>query len=71
MSKLAISGIVVAVLGLPVSASAGHLRHPSSCVSVSEMVACGKHGVKGNRAQFVAAITRPVGKHPFLWQLAH
>jgi hypothetical protein len=70
MSKLAIIGLV-AVLGLPVSVSAGHLRHRPSCVSVSEMVSCGKQGVKGNRAQFVAAITRPVENTAFLRQLPH
>jgi hypothetical protein len=71
MSKLAIIGLVVTVLGLPVSASAGHLRHRSSCVSVSEMASCGKQGVRGNRAQFVAAITRPVENTAFLRQLPH
>jgi hypothetical protein len=30
-----------------------------------------KHGVKGNRAQFVAAVTRPVEHDAFLSQLAH
>jgi len=71
MSKLTIVGLFVAVLGLPVSASAGHPRHGPACVSVSEMVSCGKQGVKGNRAQFVAAITRPVENTTFLRQLAH
>jgi hypothetical protein len=69
MSKPAIIGLAVALLGIPVSASAGQVRHTYSCYS--EMVSCGKQGVKGNRAQFVAAITQPVEKHPFLWQLAH
>jgi hypothetical protein len=71
MSKLVIIGLAVAVLGTPITASAGHLRHSAACGSLSEMVSCGKQGVKGSRAQFVAATTRPVGKHPFLWQLAH
>jgi hypothetical protein len=71
MSKLAIIGLVVAVLGMPISASAGHLRHTHSCVSLSEVVSCGKQGVKGNRAQFVAAIARPVENSAFLHQLAH
>jgi hypothetical protein len=72
MSKLAIVGLAAAVLGMPISASASHLRHSHSCVSYSEMVSCGKQGVKGNRAQFVAAITRPVGgTTPFLWELPH
>jgi hypothetical protein len=71
MSKLTIIGLVAAVLGMPVSASAGHVRHRDACSSLSEMVSCGKQGVKGNRAQFVAAITRPVEGSAFLWQLAH
>jgi hypothetical protein len=70
VSKLMIIGFVAAALSMPIAASAGHPRH-QGCSSASEMVACGKQGVKGNRAQFVAAITRPVGNNAFLWQLAH
>jgi len=61
---------------------AGHVRHqPGSCYTgsawqkrqggISEMVSCGKQGLKGNREQFVKAVTRPVEKRAFLWQLAH
>jgi hypothetical protein len=71
MSKLAIMGLVAAVLGMPVSASAGHVRHRHVCSSLSEMVSCGKQGVKGNRAQFMAAVTWPVEHQAFLSQLAH
>lgn len=60
MAKVAIIGLVAALLSVPISASAGDVRHRYMCSSFSEMVACGKHGVNGNRAQFVAAITRPV-----------
>ena len=60
MAKLAIIGFVAAVLSVPFSASAGDIRHRYTCSSFSEMVACGKHGMHGNRAQFVAAITRPI-----------
>ena len=70
MSKLMIIGFVAAALSLPIAASAGHARH-QGCSSASEMVACGKQGVKGNRAQFVAATTRPIGQRAFLWQLPH
>jgi hypothetical protein len=71
MSKLAIIGLVVAVLGLPISASADRTQHRAACVSISEMVPCGKLGVRGDRAQFMAAVTRPVEHRAFLWQLAH
>lgn len=71
MSKFALIAAVIAALGVPFSASAGHLRHSHPCVSLSEMVSCGKQGVKGNRAQFVAATTRPVEDSYFLRQLAH
>ena len=60
MSKLALIGLVIAALGVPASATAVHERHSHACQSLSEMVSCGKHGVRGNRAQFVAAISRPV-----------
>ena len=70
MSKLMIIGFVAAALGMPIAASAGQAQH-SACSSLSEKVACGKQGVKGNRAQFVAATTRPSANHAFLWQLAH
>jgi hypothetical protein len=71
MSKLAIIGLVTAVLGLPVSASGGHVRHHYVCSSRSEMVSCVSQGVKGNRTQFVAALTRPAEHRAFLTQLAH
>jgi hypothetical protein len=71
MSKFAVIAAVIAALGTPISASAGHVRHSHSCVSLSEMASCGKQGVKGNRVQFVAAITRPVDDSYFLWQLPH
>jgi len=70
MSKLALIGLVIAALGVPASAAAVHGRHSHACQSLSEMVSCGKHGVRGNRAQFVAAISRPVD-NAFLWQLPH
>jgi hypothetical protein len=61
-----------------ISASAGHAPlHSCSIVSpqrsggISEMASCGKWGVRGNRAQFVRATTRPVENRYFLSQLAH
>jgi hypothetical protein len=69
--KLTIIGLVAVVLALPISASAGQQRHRHACSSLSEMVACGKQGVRGNRAQFVAALTRPVKDEAFLSRLAH
>jgi hypothetical protein len=60
-----------------ISASAAHATQSCSFISpqrtggVSEMASCGKRGVRGNRAQFVGAITRPAGNRPFLSQLAH
>ena len=75
--KLALIGVVAVALVAPISASAGHTRHSCSFISpqrsggVSEMAACGKSGVKGNRAQFVWAITRPAENPAFLSQLTH
>jgi hypothetical protein len=76
--KLALLGVAIAGLVALISASAGHARlHSCSIVSpqrnggISEMASCGKWGVRGNRAQFVKAITRPVENRNFLSQLVH
>jgi hypothetical protein len=78
MIKLVLVGVVAAGLGAPISAFAGHARlHSCPIVSpqrsggISEMASCGKWGVRGDRAQFVVAITRPVENRNFLSQLAH
>jgi len=71
MSKLVIIAFVVTLFDAPISASAGDLRHSHPCVSLAEMVSCGTQGVKGNRAQFVSAITRRVESNTFLEQLPH
>jgi hypothetical protein len=74
---LALIGVVVAGLVAPISASAGRATNPCPPSSprrsggISEMVSCGERGVRGNRAQFVSAITRPAGDRPFLSQLQH
>jgi hypothetical protein len=76
-SKLALSAVVVAGLIAPISASAEHAPHscphasPQRSGGISEMAACGKSGVKGNRVQFVRAINRPVENRYFLSRLAH
>jgi hypothetical protein len=71
-------GLVVAAVVAPISASAGHASRaacssasPQRSGGISEMVACGNSGVRGNRAEFVSAISRPVVKPAFLSQLAH
>jgi len=75
--KLSLVGVVVAGLVAPISSSAGHAANQCSYISprrsggISEMAACGTSGVRGDRAQFVKAITRPAGNRPFLSQLAH
>jgi hypothetical protein len=75
--KFAVIGVVVGGLVAPISASAGNGPHSCSFISphrtggISEMATCGKWGVRGNRTQFVRAITRSAGDPPFLSQLAH
>lgn len=79
-SKLALAGLVVAGLSLPVSSSAVQARlHSGACYGsasqrrvggISEMVSCGSHGVSGARAQFVKAVARPFDQR-LLWQLPH
>ena len=75
--KLALIGVVVAGFVAPISAAARHASHSCSLISpqrsggISEMSSCGNSGVKGNRAEFVAAITRPIANRAFLSQLAH
>jgi hypothetical protein len=82
MTKLALITIVVAGLGVSAPASTGLVRsHAGACSTgsawekrqggISEIVSCGRQGVKGNREQFVKAITRPVERRTFLRQLAH
>jgi hypothetical protein len=71
MSKLALIGIVLTALGLPASATPGQLRPLHPCHSLSEMVSCGKHGVAGNREQFMEATSWPIEPPDFLRQLAH
>jgi len=44
---------------------------PQRSGGISEMAPCARWGLRGNRAQFVRAITRPVGNRAFLSQLAH
>jgi hypothetical protein len=63
--KLALIGVVVACLVAPISAPAGHvsscpLASPKRSGGISEMASCGNAGLKGNRAEFVKAINRPV-----------
>jgi hypothetical protein len=75
--ELIIVGLLVASVVAPISASAGHAPRACSTASpqrscgISEMVSCGKSGVRGNRAEFVSAISRPVVKPAFLSQLGH
>jgi hypothetical protein len=76
--KLLLIGVVIAGLAAPISASARQARLPSCSIvspqrsgGISEMASCGKWGVRGDRAQFVRAITRPVENRNFLSQLAH
>ena len=75
--KLALIGVVIAGLVAPISAAGRRAQHSCSLISpqrsggISEMASCGNSGVKGNRAEFVAAITRPAANRPFLSQLAH
>jgi hypothetical protein len=77
-SKLALSAVVVAGLIAPISAFADeHAPHscphasPQRSGGISEMAACGKSGVRGNRVQFVKAINQPVENRYFLSRLAH
>ena len=75
--KLPLVGVVVAGFVAPISAPAGHALYSCPLVSpqrgggMSEMAACGMSGVKGNRVQFVKAISRPVEDRNFLSRLAH
>jgi hypothetical protein len=76
-TKLTLVGVVVAGFVAPISASGGNAPHSCPLVSpqrnggISEMASCGTQGVRDDRAQFVRAITRPVGHRAFLSQLAH
>jgi hypothetical protein len=77
--KVGLIGVVVAAacIAAPISASAGDETHACSLISpqrgggISEMAACGKWGVRGDRVQFVEAINRPVEDRNFLSRLAH
>ena len=69
--------MLAAGLAVPISASAGHgpyscsLGAPQRSGGISEMAACGSSGVRGDRAQFVRAITRPIENRYFLSRLPH
>jgi len=82
MSKLVTIGALVAALSASASAAGHGVRahhdlnscsfiSPQRSGGISEMASCGRSGVRGNRAEFMRAITRPVGNRPFLSQLAH
>lgn len=79
MSKLVTIGALVGALTASASAAGHGVRALNSCSSISpqrsggisEMASCGSQGIRGNRAQFVKAIKRPVGNRAFLSQLAH
>ena len=75
---LAFVGVIAVVVALvaAISASAGRATHPCSFSpkrsgGISEMAPCGTMGLRGNRKQFVAAITRPVANQYFLARLPH
>jgi hypothetical protein len=71
------AGVETAVRSTPISMSIGHVTHSCSFISrqrtggISEMASCGKSGVRGNREQFVRAITRHIENRYFLSQLPH
>lgn len=69
--KAAVIGVAVTALVAPISAS-GRDTHrcsvsPQRSGGISEMAPCGTLGERGNRGQFVTAITRA----GFLSRLAH
>jgi hypothetical protein len=69
--------LTLTTAAVPQASATGHAPHSCAFLSpqrsggISEMAACGKSGVRGNRAEFVGAITRPVENGAFLSQLPH
>ena len=70
-------GLETALDAAPIFTSAGHVAQTCSIISpqrtggISEIAPCGMSGVRGDRAQFVRAITQPVENRYFLSRLAH